>query len=139
MFPLAPIGGSTILISGEWTEEKLDDILNIHRNRVRAWWTVRFCFSDPRSARRVPQTHREHLSETVFEPEARFPALGEARNGWSSRALRGVLSLVPFFARAKKGTRPRCGEPQLAVHHRRSRFDKELLESLCMVDVKYLF
>jgi len=29
-------------------------------------------------------------------------------------AIRGVLSLVSFFARAKKETRPRCGEPQLA-------------------------
>ena len=26
-----------------------------------------------------------------------------------------MLSLVSFFARAKKETRPRCGEPQLAV------------------------
>jgi hypothetical protein len=26
-----------------------------------------------------------------------------------------VLSLVSFFARAKKETRPRCGEPQLVV------------------------
>ena len=28
--------------------------------------------STPRSARRVPPSHREQLSETVFEPEARF-------------------------------------------------------------------
>jgi len=28
-------------------------------------------------------------------------------------AIRGVLSLVSFFARAKKETRLRCGEPQL--------------------------
>jgi len=34
----------------------------------------------PRSARRVPQTHREYSSETVFEPETR--SLRPAR--WSS-------------------------------------------------------
>jgi len=34
-------------------------------------------FFRSRSARRVPQPHRELSSETVFEPEARFPAPGE--------------------------------------------------------------
>jgi len=76
-------------------------------------------FSGPRSARRVPQPHREYSSEPVSEPEARilrpasWRALGGARNGGRGRALRGVLSLVSFFARAKKETRPRCGEPHL--------------------------
>jgi hypothetical protein len=34
-----------------------------------------------------------------------------------------VLSLVSFFARAKKETRPRCGEPQLAVEIARAARD----------------
>jgi hypothetical protein len=34
-----------------------------------------------------------------------------------------VLSLVSFFARAKKETRPRCGEPQLAVEIARKAHD----------------
>jgi len=34
-----------------------------------------------------------------------------------------VLSLVSFFARAKKETRPRCGEPQLAVEIAREAHD----------------
>ncbi len=96
-------------------------------------------FSGPRSARRVPQPHREQLSEPVFEPAARkcmarraraasratfsrpasWRAPGGARNVGSSRALRGVLSLVSFFARAKKETRPRCGEPHLIRRRRR--------------------
>jgi hypothetical protein len=53
-------------------------------------WSEVGC-SSPRSARRVPQPHREHLSETVFEPEARSlrPASwssarwGEERKGFS--------------------------------------------------------
>src|SRR3990172_3040129 len=55
-------------------------------------------FSGPRSARRVPQPHREWLSEPVFEPEARsvrpasWRAPGGARHGGRCRALRGVLS-----------------------------------------------
>jgi hypothetical protein len=37
----------------------------------------------------------------------------KARSAASCRAIRGVLSLVSFFTRAKKETRPRCGEPQV--------------------------
>jgi hypothetical protein len=40
-----------------------------------------FCFLGPRSARRVPQPHREILSEPVFEPE------GEAEYSWKSGGL----------------------------------------------------
>jgi hypothetical protein len=53
-------------------------------------------FFQPRSARRVPQPHREFLSETVFEPVARRSAPGElverpVGRGYegSFRALRG--------------------------------------------------
>jgi hypothetical protein len=38
----------------------------------------------------------------------------QSRGGEDQGAIRGVLSLVSFFARAKKETRPRCGEPPLA-------------------------
>ena len=60
------------------------------------------CF--PRSARRVPQPHREQSSEPVFEPEARFMrpaswrAPGGARNGGRGRALRGVCEKTNEFA-----------------------------------------
>ena len=76
-------------------------------------------FSNPRSVRRVPQSHRESSSEPLFESSrvvqrpTSWRTPGGARNGERGRALRGVLSLVSFFARAKKETRPRCGEPQL--------------------------
>jgi hypothetical protein len=58
---------------------------------------------NPRSARRVPQPHREFLSEPVFEPEARilrpasWRAPGGARNGGRFRALRAAFSFVAFF------------------------------------------
>src|SRR3989338_3695341 len=42
-----------------------------------AWRSVLPRFFRPRSARRVSQPHREYLSETVFEPEARSSAPGE--------------------------------------------------------------
>ena len=57
----------------------------------------------PRSARRVPQPHREYSSEPVFEPEARsvrpasWRAPGGARNARSFRALRAAFSFVAFF------------------------------------------
>ena len=74
-----------------------------------------FCFFKPRSARRVPQPHREYSSEPVFEPEARFmrPASwrvpGGARNAGdraqARRALRGVLSFGSFsLHEQRKGT-----------------------------------
>ena len=90
----------------------------------------------PRSARRVPPPHRELLSETVFEPEARrcmairasaasratfwrpasWRAPGGARNEGSVRALRGVLSLwFLFFARAKKRNLPWVSHPRACV------------------------
>jgi len=40
-------------------------ILQIHAGQQKGF------ANQPRSARRVPQPHREYLSETVFEPEAR--------------------------------------------------------------------
>src|SRR3989344_7284913 len=68
-------------------------------------------FQDPRSARRVPQPHREYSSESVFEPEARsvrpasWRAPGGARNGGRGRALRGVLSFGSFsLHEQRKGT-----------------------------------
>ncbi len=42
---------------------------------------------------------------------------GEKHRGYSRHP--GVLSLVSFFARAKKETRPRCGEPQSIRRRRR--------------------
>ena len=51
-------------------------------------------------------------------PRGRMPRWASAgtqsRGGKDKGAIRGVLSLVSFFARAKKETRPRCGEPPLA-------------------------
>ncbi len=81
-----------------------------------------FGFLGPRSARRVPQPHRELLSEPVFEPEAHiwrptsWRAPGGARNGGnrrSRRALRGVLSFGSFSLHDKqeKGTQGAGAEP----------------------------
>src|SRR3990167_6565591 len=74
-------------------------------------WAGFLYFSGPRSARRVPQLHREHSSEPVFEPEARcvrpasWRAPGGARNGGMGRALRGVLSFGSFsLHEQRKGT-----------------------------------
>ena len=56
-------------------------------------------------------------------PRGRMPrgdsAGTQSRGGEDKGAIRGVLSLVSFFARAKKETRPRCGEPQLIRRRRR--------------------
>ena len=83
---------------------------------IRGWKKTMapLVFSNPRSARRVPQPHRELLSEPVFEPEARsvrpasWRAPGGARNGGnrrSRRALRGVLSFGSFsLHEQRKGT-----------------------------------
>ena len=62
----------------------------------------------------------------VQVPHVNTPA--EARRAgnrapYARRSDWGVLSLVSFFARAKKETRPRCGEPQLAVEIARAARD----------------
>jgi len=76
--------------------------------------------SPPRSARRVPQPHREQLSETVFEPEARFPAPGElverpvGRGTEEAFARSGVCFFwLLFFAQAKKSNLPWVSHPQV--------------------------
>ena len=85
--------------------------------------------STPRSARQVPQPHREFSSETVFEPEARFPAPGElverpvGRGTEEALARSGVCFFwILFFARAKKSNLPWVSHPQ--VIRGRSPLDK---------------
>ena len=73
--------------------------------------------SHPRSARRVPQPHRELLSETVFEPEARCSAPGElverpvGRGTEGDVARSGGALLWVLSCRDKKVPRPRLREP----------------------------
>ena len=79
-----------------------DGVLKTPTLAIPAGGLERQVFSGPRSARRVPQPQRGFSSETVFEPETRsvrpasWRAPGGARNGGSSRALRGVFSFGDF-------------------------------------------
>ena len=87
----------------------------------------------------LPVSQAEHRARPgvfaclLIEPEARFPAPGELgerpaearraghRASWARRSDPGVLSLVPFFARAKKGTQGAGAEPPAHIRLNRGR------------------
>jgi hypothetical protein len=76
------------------------------------------CSFSPRMARRASQPVPGEVARPVFEPGARIlrPASwgarrGPARSARGSRAIRGRVSLVTFFARAKKVTQGAGAEP----------------------------
>ena len=90
-----------------------------------------------RSARRVPQPHREFLSEPVFEPEARCSAPGELASArWGeerkkqSRAPGGLFFRGFLLAEQKKATQGAGAEPpaimQLSAAAGRSTEDANL-------------
>ena len=91
-----------------------------------AW---RCAFFQPRMAHPSPvrlwaSARRGADRDVCACPAATGCRVGAARDPKPRRrgslcAIRGVLSLVSFFARAKKETRPRCGEPQLIRRRRR--------------------
>jgi hypothetical protein len=68
-------------------------------------------FSCPRSARRVPQPHREYSSEPVFEPAGRGTQGGFARSG--------VSFLLVIFLWTSKEKSPAVGQPPTSMRGRR--------------------